>query len=205
MTRSGIGVLVAIGIAGFAACSLVNSFDDVKTEPDTSTGGGSNTGTNSNSGTGTGTNTGTGGHGGNCIPVTCDNCDDPYECCERNCSSDQPAIETCICAQCHCDYTCPNPPCKGITCGLILTTGTSCTSECGGPNPCKCTYDAECEFTCVQAPCDVECNYDSKCTLTCGSIPAGQGGSGSCYINKCSKGPVTNCGNGVYACGMYCP
>jgi hypothetical protein len=208
MTRIGFGLLAVIGAAAFVACSLVNSFDEVQTEPDTSTGGGSNTGTGSNTNTGTGTLTWTGGGGtggeGYCKIVkdgACglsNECDGLGECCTKDCSN-----ANCDCTHyCHCLFTCKEPPCKKISCTSALGAETYCEGEAGG-DTIECKVNAVCHLTCVDDPCHMECKSNAKCYLNCGSL-SGVGGNAPCGITECGSGDLKTCSNG-FACGRDCP
>lgn len=80
---------------------------------------------------------------------------------------------------------------------------SSCDIDCDGVEGCEvaCAEGASCELTCSStAACRLRCEAGAACTLRCPWLRLG-----TCEIEGCPDGQLTECSSRVSVCGGACP
>jgi hypothetical protein len=128
------------------------------------------------------------------------NCD--FQCdappCHVDCANSTTCSGTCANGTCSCgnDATCAFE-CSAGPCHVSCGDGSNCLGECAN-GTCACGRNGNCEFTCTDGNCKTQCPNGAECLLRCGANTAG------CQFDECSGG-VTQCSDGILACGRDCP
>lgn len=127
----------------------------------------------------------------------CDfSCDAPP--CHVDCADSTTCGGTCANGSCTCgddatcSFECSAGPCH-VTCGR----GAHCNGECAN-GTCQCGPNGNCEFTCNDGNCKTRCPSGAQCLLRC------EANTPDCAFDECGSA-VTQCADGVLACGRDCP
>lgn len=160
------------------------------------------------------------GCGGSESAIVCD--EDSCDCRDRNfCDLDCVDIEgckpSCTAVRDACDATCTAENCEfrckaAGTCGGLC--GDNCYTSCSSVDVCRVETGANSEFNCTNAgTCAVDLGDDSVAICTsvesCNVRCAGTCTVACIVVDTCSveclEGERTNCGQGLFTCGMDCP